>query len=98
MSSSRDQIILTGTPGTCLAIEHRLAHVVLGAAAPAEAAAEVHLVDLALGERQSRRLGRRGKRALAVLRRRPTPRTARRVYFAVQFIGSMQAWLRNGVA
>ena len=50
---------------------HRLAHVVLGAAAPAEAAAGVHLVDLALPERQPGRLGGGGERALAVLRRRP---------------------------
>ena len=47
-------------------------------AAPAEAAAEVELVDLALRGRQPGRLGRRGQRRLAVLRRRPDLAALRR--------------------
>ena len=47
MSSSRVQISFTGTPGICLAICTTWRHVV-GAAAAAESAAEMHLVEVAL--------------------------------------------------
>ena len=84
--------------GDLLGDQHRLAHVVLRAAAPAEAAAGIGLVDLALGERQAGRLGRGGERAFAILGRRPHLAACSGVYLAVQFIGSMQEWLRKGVA
>ena len=76
MSSSRDQISLTGVPGICLAISTAWRHVVVEGAAPAEAAAEVDLVDLALVGRQAGGRRRRGERGLAVLRRAPRPRSA----------------------
>ena len=56
---------------------HRLADPVVDRAAPAEAAAEMDLVDLAAGGRQARRVGRRRQRRLAVLRRASRPRSAR---------------------
>src|SRR5215217_6720073 len=49
----------------------RLVDVVLRAAAPAKAAAEIVLVDLAFAERQARRRRKRGERCLGVLRRDP---------------------------
>src|SRR5262249_28815159 len=49
----------------------RLPRVVLRAAAPAESAAEVELVHLAVRERHTRLLARRGERALGALRRGP---------------------------
>src|SRR5712691_878832 len=49
----------------------RLADVVLGAAAPAEAAAEVDAVDLALGKRHAGGLRQRRDRSLEVLARYP---------------------------
>ncbi len=55
-----------------------LAHVVLRTAAPAEAAAQDVLVDLALLERQPRRLGERGERGLAILCGDPCFRAFRR--------------------
>ena len=64
-------------------------------AAPAEAAAEVDLVDLALVERQPGRLGGGLQRRLAVLGRAPDL-AALRVHSAVAFIGSMVAWFWNG--
>ena len=75
MSSSRDQRSFTGVPGICLAIMHRLGDVVLERAAPAEAAAEVDLVDLALVRRQA---GSRRAPPRTTPRRpasAPTPRT-----------------------
>src|SRR6266545_3890694 len=48
-----------------------LARVVLRAAAAPEPASEVELVDLALGERQSRLLAGRGERAFCALGRSP---------------------------
>ena len=71
MSSSRDQISLTGVPGICLAIEHRLAHVVVTAPRRPKPPPRCELVDLALVDRQARRFRRRRQRGLAVLRRRP---------------------------
>ena len=50
---------------------HGLRHVVLERAAPAEAAAQVDLVDLALVGRQAGGRQQRRERALAVLRRHP---------------------------
>ena len=50
---------------------HRLADVVLGAAAPAEAAAEIVAIDLALRERQARFRRQCRERGFQVLRRRP---------------------------
>ncbi len=50
--------------------QHGLTHIV-GAAAPAEAAAQQLLVDLAFADRQTARLGGSGKGRLAVLRARP---------------------------
>jgi hypothetical protein len=58
MSSSRDQISLTGVPGICRAISHGLAHPVVHRAAPAKTAAQV-LVDLALRCGQAGGLGAR---------------------------------------
>ena len=55
MSSSRDHISFTGVPGISLAIEDRLPDVVERGRAPAEAAAQEGLVDLALVDRQARR-------------------------------------------
>ena len=57
--------------GHLLRDRHRLAHPVVHCAAPAEAAAQQQLVDLALRERQAGGFGGRGERRLAVLRRRP---------------------------
>ena len=54
MSSSRDQSSLDRRARHLLGDQHRLPHVV-GAAAPAEAAAEHQLVDVAFGDRQPRR-------------------------------------------
>ena len=71
MSSSRDHSSFTGVPGICLAISTAWRHVVVEGAAPAEAAAEVDLVDVALVGRQAGRRQRRGERGLAVLRRHP---------------------------
>ena len=51
--------------------QHRLAHPVVHRAAPAEAAAEERLVDVALLDRQPGRLGGGRERGFAVLRRRP---------------------------
>src|SRR5262245_10221593 len=48
-----------------------LAGIVLGAAAPAEAAAEVEAISLALGEWNAGHLRERGERRLDVLARRP---------------------------
>ena len=56
--------------GHLLGHQHRLAHVV-GPAAPAEAAAQHQLVDVALGHRQAAGFRRRGERRLAVLRAAP---------------------------
>ena len=56
--------------GHLLGREHRLAHIVR-ATAPAEAAAQHELVDLALGDRQAGRFRRRGQGRLAVLRAAP---------------------------
>src|SRR5215472_2478453 len=50
---------------------HRLVDVILRTAAPAETAAEVHLVDLTLGERHAGGFRQRGKRCFRVLRRHP---------------------------
>ena len=50
---------------------HRLAHMVLRAAAPAEAAAGVVAVDLALRQRQAGGFGQGGMRGLGVLCRHP---------------------------
>ena len=55
MSSSRVQSSFTGVPGSSLAIVHRLPHVVVERAAPAEAAAEMDLVHVALRDRQAGR-------------------------------------------
>ena len=57
--------------GEFLGDRHRLMHVVLRAAAPAEAAAEVVAVDFALGERNARGLRQRRERRFEVLRRHP---------------------------
>ena len=57
--------------GHLLGDQHRLRHVVLERAAPAEAAAEVDLVDLALVGRQAGGREQRRERRLAVLRRHP---------------------------
>ena len=70
MSSSRDQISLIGVPGICFGDHHGLAHVV-AQAAPAEAAAQVVLVDIAFGDRQAGRLGADRQRGFAILRRTP---------------------------
>ena len=50
---------------------HRLAHEIVARRAPAEAAAEIEPVDVALADRQAGGIGRRRKRRLGVLRRRP---------------------------
>ena len=91
MSSSRLQISFTGMPGICLAILHGLGDVVLAGAAPAEAAAQVVLVDLALGERQAGGFGSGGQRASPFCVATHTSHLSA-VTLAVQFIGSMQAW------
>ena len=79
MSSSRVQSSFTGVPGHLLGDQDGLGHVVVEGAAPAEAAAEVDLVDLALVGRQAGgRQGRR-ERGLAVLRRHPDLAAVRRV-------------------
>ena len=57
--------------GELLGHGHRLVDVVLGAAAPAEAAAEIMAIDFALRERQARRGRQRRQRRFEVLRRRP---------------------------
>ncbi len=57
--------------GEFLGDRHRLMHVVLRAAAPAEAAAEVVAVDLAFRERNAGGLRQRRERRLEVLRRHP---------------------------
>ena len=64
--------------GELLGDGDRLARVILRAAAPAEAAAEVELVDLASVERQSRLLGRGGERRFRILRRHPDFHPVRR--------------------
>ena len=58
-------------PRKLLGDGHRLAHVVLRAAAPSESAAEVVPVDLAFRERQARGLRQGGQRGLRVLGRHP---------------------------
>jgi hypothetical protein len=58
-------------PRELLRDRHRLVDVILRAAAPAETAAEVHLVDLALGERHARGFRQGGERCLRVLGRHP---------------------------
>ena len=84
--------------GELLGDRDRLAHVVLRAAAPAEAAAEVDAVHLALARAAGRRLptARRARPRRSASAPRPPP--CRRVKRTVQFIGSMQACARNGVA
>ena len=70
-SSSRLQISLTGRAGEFLGDGGRLPGEVLRAAAPAEAAAEVVAVHLALAERNAGHLRQRRERRLEVLRRHP---------------------------
>ena len=82
-------------PGICLASSTALRDVVLEGAAPAEAAAQVQLVDLALGERQAGRLGAAASEASPFWVATHTSHLSA-VHFAVQFIGSMQAWFCKG--
>ena len=58
------------TPGNLFRDQHGLARVVL-LAAPAETTAEMQLVHLHIGQLHAGRLGRRGKRGVAILRRHP---------------------------
>src|SRR5439155_24307198 len=57
--------------GEFLRDRDRLMHVVLRATAPAEAAAELVAVHLALGERDARGSRQGGERSLEILRRHP---------------------------
>ena len=60
--------------GEFLGDRDRLVDVILGAALPSEAAAEVMAIDLALRERQTRGRRQRRQRRLETLRRRPALR------------------------
>src|SRR5262249_47511620 len=62
---------LDGGPGELLRDRNGLARIVLSTAAPAEAAAQVELVHLAVGERHARLLARGRERAFGALRRGP---------------------------
>src|SRR5258708_26682938 len=83
--------------GNLLGDRHGLLHEIVGRA-PAEAAAERHLVNVAFGNRQAGGFGGRGQRGLAVLRRRPYLAAIRRVHGGrVHRLHSRVILIRKGV-
>ncbi len=77
---------------------HDLLDVILRAAAAPEAAAEVVAEHFALRERHAGGFGQRGERAFRILRADPCLPARSAETRAVQFIGSMVACARKGVA
>src|SRR6266436_377164 len=83
--------------GNLLSDRHSLLHEIVGRA-PAEAAAERHLVNVAFGNRQAGSFSGGGQRGLAVLRRRPYLAAIRRIYRGrVHRLHSRVILIRKGV-